>query len=116
MEKQIEKAPKKKPFSFLEHNRKIAKLRGSKWKEKLRLAKIRDATFLSPLVVARNEKGLSQRDMIPLLGVNNNTIYARIERGDKPTNRARAEKIAEILGKPVTDLFIEYDKDKFVAI
>ncbi len=113
MEKQQENSTQ---FNYLEHNRKVAKLRGRKWRDKLRLAKLKKSDYVRPLVAARNEQGLSQRDMIPLLGVNNNTIYSRIERGDKPTHRARAEKIAKILRKPIDDLFIEYDKDKFIAI
>lgn len=103
-------------FDYTNHNRKIAKLRGLKWRESLRKAKIRPDNELRAMAIARHELGYTQADMMKFLGTKNNTIYARIERGDMATRRDRAELIAKTLKKKVTDLFIEFDKNKFLAI
>lgn len=104
-------------MDYVEHNRKIAKMRGSAWKQKLREAKLRQkGENYRALAVARFDKGFTQKDMMNSLGTNNNTIYARIERGDVTTNQNMAERISHVLNKRVDELFIEVDKGRFLAI
>jgi DNA-binding XRE family transcriptional regulator len=104
-------------LDYSEHNKKIAKLRGNDWKRKLRIAKLRQKDGkVTAMAASRAEIGITQRDMMKHLGTNNNTIYARIERGDVSTNKDRAEAISRVLNKKVEELFIEFDKNRFMAI
>lgn len=103
-------------FDYSQHNKKIASLRGHNWREKLRLAKIREPKELTAIAIARHEKSMTQDQVMRQLGKGATTIYARIERGSVATKRDKAERIAQILGKNVSDLFIEFDKNRFIAI
>lgn len=104
-------------LNFFEHNKKVAKLRGQTWKNKLREAKLmKNATDSKALAKARFDSGLTQREVTRKLGLRSNTPYARIEQGLSSTNRKRAEFISQLLNKKVSDLFIEFDTDKFIAI
>jgi DNA-binding XRE family transcriptional regulator len=104
-------------LDYSEHNKKIAKLRGTEWKNKLRIAKLRQKEGkVTAMAIARTDTGLTQRDMMKHLGTNNNTIYARIERGDVSTNKDRVDAISRVLNKKPEELFIEFDKGRFMAI
>jgi DNA-binding XRE family transcriptional regulator len=104
-------------LDYSEHNKKVAKLRGTEWKKKLRIAKLRQKNGrVTAMAIARADSDLTQRDMMKHLDTNNNTIYARIERGDVSTNSDRADAISRVLNKKVNELFIEFDKGRFMAI
>lgn len=104
-------------LNYSEHNKKIAGLRGQKWKDKLRSAKLNQKQGkVTAMAISRYEAGLTQRDMMKHLNTNNNTIYARIERGNVSTNRERAELISRVLNKKIEDLFVEFDKGRFIAV
>lgn len=104
-------------LDYSEHNKKVAQLRGADWKKKLRVAKLKQKEGkATAMAIARFEAGFTQRDMMKHLGTNNNTIYARIERGDVSTNKERAEAISRVLNKNLEFLFIEFDKGRFLAI
>lgn len=103
--------------NYSDRNKKIASLRGDSWKRKLREAKAtQKGTAIKAMALTRLDLNLTQKDMMQLLKFNNITLYARIERGDVTTNKRLAETISKHLNKKVTDLFIEFDKDRFVAI
>lgn len=104
-------------LDYSEHNKKVARLRGMEWKKKLRSAKMRQkGDNLRAMAVARYEMGLTQRDMMKHLNTNNNTMYARIERGDVSTNKQMVDAISRVLNKKPDDLFIEFDKGRFIAL
>jgi len=106
----------KRNFDYIHHNRKIANLRGDSWKEALRLKKLEADLSPSALRIYRVTRGLSQRDIQQHMGINTVAIYARIERQDVTTTKERAGKISQILKKPVNVLFLEVEKNKFLAL
>lgn len=106
----------RKSMDFVSRNRKVAKHRGDEWREKLRLAKLKNNDNPSMLAFIRNQKGLTQKEMTKLLGANTLAIYARIERGVRDTNRERASKIAKILGVRRSRIFVNVDQGRYLVV
>jgi DNA-binding XRE family transcriptional regulator len=103
-------------YNVIEHNRKIAKLRGNSWRKALMMAKLNKAPVKTAIKFKRVNLGLSHYDIMPRLGIKHQTIYARIERGDGYANPKQAEDIAKILKSSLDDLFIKVTDKKFLAI
>lgn len=53
----------------------------------------------------RIEKGLSQKEIANLLGISNRTSYTRMENGLVQLKATDLEKIAQILGEPISYFF-----------
>lgn len=100
-------------FSF---NKRIAGLRGEKWRKKLIKNKLFRTEFPTAMKHRRVNEGLSQKDMIGRVGIKVLNTYGRIERGEGYAKKDVAEKIAKTLGTDVNEIFIEAMPGKFLAI
>ena len=96
-------------------NAKVAKKRGSTWRKKLVLGKHDAAANPSMVRMARLKKGVAQDRISSHIGTSLAT-YGSIERGLRPVEMERAEKIARLLKTPVKRLFKSGRDGKLVAI
>lgn len=106
---------KKRKFDYSAHNKKIAKLRGEKWRASLKLKKLEASETPTLIRQKRVLKDLSQTQFAKKLGIKNLTTYARIERGEASVDQNLAKKIALHLGLSVKKSFILNQKNKFQA-
>ncbi len=60
----------------------------------------------------RLEKGLTQKKMADYLGYESDVSYMRLEKGARQIRADQIALIAEVLGVPLEDLFIEGGNDQ----
>lgn len=103
-------------FDFVEHNQKIATLRGATWRKALQKKKLDLNETPTCLKILRVSFGYSQRDFFPKVGVPNQSAMARIERAEKFATPNQAIKIARKLDSSVDYLFIQTGPNKYLAV
>lgn len=95
------------------HNSTVAKNRGESWRKNLIKGKHEASLNPTKIKLERVRRELSQDVMAKEIAASVNTFGA-IERGKRPVNKDRANRIAKRLGRTVSTLFVASGK-KFVA-
>lgn len=95
-------------------NRKIAKIRGAKWREALTKGRLEAGLHPSKMKIARVQSGKSQELLSQELKISMSTLW-QIERGKRLVRMERAKRIASIIGAPVNSIFSVLDKGKCIA-
>lgn len=110
--KPIETKEKRSGLNYFEHNKKVAKLRGKAWKEKIKLKRFERDTSPTVLKSFRTVK-YTQDDFHRKVGIKHKTTYARIEQGRQEATEKQAKNIASILDIPMGRMFLKVSGDKF---
>lgn len=92
-------------FDIAKHNKKIAKIRGDKWRKSLIQSHAKSTSNPSHLKLARVKAGFSQMKMVEQIPINTQTVYSRIEMGLQGTGKKEAEAIAKAVKRSMKSLF-----------
>jgi DNA-binding XRE family transcriptional regulator len=95
-------------------NDKVSKSRGKDWKKKLVQGRLDAALNPTKLKLARVKANLSQEAVAKQAGLSLAT-YGAIERSKRPLRAEAAQKISKVLKTPLTRLFQDTVKGKFIA-
>jgi DNA-binding XRE family transcriptional regulator len=96
-------------------NRKVATLRGERWKLRLKEGWLDSQMNPTRLKIARVSKGLSQWDISKLSGLSFST-YGGIERGLRPARTEYVESISKSLGAAKTQFFKEISVGRYITL
>ena len=102
-------------MGVFERNRIVSSLRGERWRANLVRGRMESQFFPSMIKIIRVKRAIPQYDIAKAIGISI-ASFGGIERSMRPARPEIAEKIAGILGVPLTKLFTKKEKKLFAIV